>query len=172
MNEIEKKYLVQALPDVSEYESTNISQGYLSIEPNEIRIRMMGDECFLTEKGDGTLVRPEKETPISIDAFGILYGMVKGNMIEKTRVFVPVEQGYTAELDIYHGFLEGLLTVEVEFPSEQAAEEFIPPIWFGEDVTSDKRFKNKSLATKFTSLEELTSKKDVKKRTLETPNKD
>ncbi len=172
MNEIEKKYLVQALPDVSEYESTNISQGYLSIEPNEIRIRMMGDECFLTEKGDGTLVRPEKETPISIDAFGILYGMVKGNMIEKTRVFVPVEQGYTAELDIYHGFLDGLLTVEVEFPSEQAAEEFIPPIWFGEDVTNDKRFKNKSLATKFTSLEELTSKKDVKKRTLETPNKD
>lgn len=46
MNEIEKKYLVQALPDISIYESTNISQGYLSIEPNEIRIRMMGMSAF------------------------------------------------------------------------------------------------------------------------------
>lgn len=171
MNEIEKKYLVQALPDISIYESTNISQGYLSIEPNEIRIRMMGDKCFLTEKGDGTLVRPEKETPISIDAFGILYGMVKGAMIEKTRVFVPIEQGYTAELDIYHGFLEGLLTVEVEFPSEEAALEFIPPIWFGEDITSDKRFKNKSLATSQVNLDELMHKKE-KMRTLENNGKD
>lgn len=92
-------------------------------------------------------------------------------MIEKTRVFVPIEQGYTAELDIYHGFLEGLLTVEVEFPSEEAALEFIPPIWFGEDITSDKRFKNKSLATSQVNLDELMHKKE-KIRTLENNGKD
>ena len=51
-----------------------------------------------------------------------------------------------AELDVYHGELTGLVTVEVEFSSLEEAESFSPPAWFGEDITEDKRYKNKNLA--------------------------
>jgi CYTH domain-containing protein len=35
---------------------------------------------------------------------------------------------------------------EVEFSSIEAAESFIPPEWFREEITHDKSFKNQSLA--------------------------
>jgi len=36
--------------------------------------------------------------------------------------------------------------VEVEFPSEEEAEAFEAPDWFGQDVSLDVRFKNAALA--------------------------
>ena len=48
----------------------------------------------------------------------------------------------------------------------EEAKKFIPPIWFGNDITNDKRFKNKNLARSFTSLNELLDK-NTKKKTLE-----
>lgn len=165
MLEIEKKYLVSYLPKTDGLKQVNVNQGYLNMIP-EVRIRMMDDEYFLTSKGDGTLIREEAETQISFDAFKILYSMVKGQLIEKTRVYVPIPQGYTAELDIYHGAFEGLMTVEVEFPREEDVQEFIPPIWFGDDITEDMRFKNKNLAMSFSTLDELLNKPQ-KKKTLE-----
>jgi CYTH domain-containing protein len=38
------------------------------------------------------------------------------------------------------------MLVEVEFPSEAAARAFVPPDWFGEDVTGDRRYRNRTLA--------------------------
>ncbi|NLP34951.1 MAG: adenylate cyclase, partial [Clostridiales bacterium] len=35
-----------------------------------------------------------------------------------------------------------LIFAEVEFPDEKAADEFIPPEWFGKDLSNDKRFSN------------------------------
>lgn len=164
MKEIEKKYLVEFLPDLSNFNSCQVSQGYLSFDP-EVRIRMMNDECFLTRKGDGALSRDEDEESITLEVFKILYDLVQGNLIDKTRVFIPIEEGYTAELDIYHGELDGLLTVEVEFPSEEEAEKFIPPIWFGNDITNDKRFKNKKLARESINVCELLTT-DCKKKKI------
>ena len=54
--------------------------------------------------------------------------------------------GLVIELDVYTGDLEGLVVAEVEFDSEEAAEAFAPPEWFGEDVTDDVRYKNQRLA--------------------------
>jgi adenylate cyclase len=34
----------------------------------------------------------------------------------------------------------------VEFASTQAAKSFVPPAWFGEEVTEDSRYNNVSLA--------------------------
>jgi CYTH domain-containing protein len=52
-----------------------------------------------------------------------------------------------AELDLFHGVHEGLRLVEVEFPSAEAANAFVPPAWFGEDVSSDPRYRNSYLAS-------------------------
>jgi adenylate cyclase len=50
------------------------------------------------------------------------------------------------ELDAYQDGLRGLVMAEVEFDSEAAAYSFTPPSWFGREVTTDKRYRNQSLA--------------------------
>lgn len=59
---------------------------------------------------------------------------------------IPIENDLIAELDIYSNQLEGLSTVEVEFPSLEVATNFQAPEWFGIDITSNKSYKNKNLA--------------------------
>jgi hypothetical protein len=38
------------------------------------------------------------------------------------------------------------MLAEVEFPSEQAADEFEPPAWLGRELTDDARFSSHRLA--------------------------
>lgn len=38
------------------------------------------------------------------------------------------------------------MTVEVEFESLSKAKSFVPPVWFGTEVTSDNRYGNFRLA--------------------------
>ena len=52
------------------------------------------------------------------------------------------------EIDIFLGALYGLKICEVEFSTEEEAKSFVPPVWFGAEVTNDSRFKNKNLALK------------------------
>ncbi|HNS59165.1 MAG TPA: adenylate cyclase, partial [Nitrosomonas europaea] len=66
--------------------------------------------------------------------------------VEKTRYSGKLPDGQLFELDVFAGHLSPLMLVEVEFLSEDAAQAFIPPPWFGEEVTEDKRYKNKALA--------------------------
>lgn len=146
MNEIEKKFLVKSLPDLSQYPYTEIQQGYISCQP-EIRIRQKDNQFFLTQKGEGTLIRSELETELTNVAYQILSTLIVGRLIEKQRYTIPLPDGNIAELDIYKGDLNGFVTVEVEFPTEIASQNFVSPEWFGSDITEDKRYKNKNLAT-------------------------
>ena len=57
-------------------------------------------------------------------------------------------------MDIFKDYLEGLRMVEVEFDNEDQALNFVPPEWFGKDVSDDHRFRNVNLAS-IDSLEEL-----------------
>jgi CYTH domain-containing protein len=50
-------------------------------------------------------------------------------------------------LDVYGGELEGLIVAEVEFPHVAAAFDYDQPAWFGTEVTTDDRYKNRRLAT-------------------------
>ena len=52
------------------------------------------------------------------------------------------------ELDVYEGALAGLVTLEVEFASEDAARAWTPPPWAGRDVTGDKAYANQTLAVR------------------------
>ena len=45
------------------------------------------------------------------------------------------------ELDIYNN-INNLITVEVEFLNKKEADDFIPPDWFGCEITNIKEFKN------------------------------
>ena len=67
--------------------------------------------------------------------------------MRKVRHFVPLGEGLRAEVDVYAGELDGLRTAEVEFDSRADADRFEPPAWFGEELTGDERYANRSLAT-------------------------
>jgi CYTH domain-containing protein len=62
--EIERKFLVESLPDTSGCAKREIEQGYISRDP-EIRIRRKGDKYYITFKGQGDLSRAETEISIS-----------------------------------------------------------------------------------------------------------
>ena len=142
--EIERKFLVSAIPDLNGLKYDEIKQGYFSITP-EKRVRKKGNTYILTEKGEGDLIREEKEEIISEEYGEELFKKSKTFIIEKTRYYIPYGE-YTIELDIYSGKHRGLIVAEVEFPSVEKANEFIPPEWFGEDITRDKSYKNMMLA--------------------------
>ena len=142
--EIERKFLVKEIPDLNSVKYDEIRQGYFSIAP-EKRVRQKGNAYYLTEKGEGDMIREEKETEIDKKTAEELFALSKTYIIEKTRYYIPYGE-YTIELDVYEGRHEGLVVAEVEFPSEQAALDFVPPQWFGQDITYDKSYKNMMLA--------------------------
>lgn len=144
--EIERKFLVKTLPKhLEQYKQKQITQGYLCTNP-VVRIRRSNDAYILTYKGRGKMVREEHEFPLNEQAFLHMCKKIDGILIEKTRYLIPLEDGHTAELDIFHGALEPLTLVEVEFSSVQEAETFLAPDWFGADVTNEKKYHNSNLA--------------------------
>ena len=92
------------------------------------------------------MVRIEEELSIDERRFESLWPLTGERRVSKTRHLIPLESGLTAELDVYAGADDGLLTVEIEFPSVEASEAFAPPEWLGRDVTGDGRFANQALA--------------------------
>ena len=144
--EIERKFLTKHIPfDITVYPCKQLSQAYISFSPT-IRIRQSDDAYILTVKGKGHLAREEFELPLIKADYDKLFEKTEGTPVVKKRYLVPVEGGYTAEVDVYEEELEGLMTTEVEFPSLEAAEGFMAPDWFGRDVSEEKAYKNTSLS--------------------------
>lgn len=144
--EIERKFLIKTLPKhLERYEKKQITQGYLCTNP-VVRIRQSNDAYFLTYKGRGKMVREEHEFPLDAKAFGHMCSKIDGILIEKTRYLIPLEDGHMAELDIFQGKLAPLQLVEVEFSSVEEADCFLPPDWFGEEVTHAEKYHNSNLA--------------------------
>lgn len=146
--EIERKFLIRSFPDLSGVARKVIRQGYVSNseDQSEVRLRQANDSYFLTVKTGAGLTRGEYETKLTEEQFSLLWPATEGRRVEKTRYTALLSDGLTYELDIFDGHLRPLACVEVEFANEAAAHAFQAPDWFGEDVTEDKRFKNKALA--------------------------
>ena len=142
--EIERKFTIKELPDLSKYPYKKITQAYLNTDP-VIRIRRENDEYVLTYKGKGLLAREEYNLPLNKESFEHLLLKADGLVISKTRYLIPYES-YTIELDVFEGDLAPLIMAEVEFDSEDEAYAFIPPSWFDQDVTQDKRYHNSNLS--------------------------
>lgn len=154
--EIERKWLVERerIPyDLAEYASYAIEQAYVSFSPT-IRIRKIngGEQYVLTVKthpenlAHPGLQREEVEVPLSAAEYAALLQKTAGNVVSKTRYVVPLENGWKQEIDIFHGALDGLVCMEIEFPDTDSAEKYPDPAWVTADVTYDFRYKNSSLA--------------------------
>ena len=146
MPEIERKFLVGELPaEARDGSAERIRQGYLNLEPAEVRIRSRsGRSHELTVKSTGGLSRAEVNVPLTPEQFDELWQLVQRS-IEKERTVLELA-GQTVEVDVYAGKLAGLVVAEVEFGSESEAHAFTPPSWFGLEITSDARYRNAALA--------------------------
>ncbi|SHK42011.1 CYTH domain-containing protein [Hespellia stercorisuis] len=144
--EIERKYLVNEIPfDLTPYLCRHIEQGYLSTEP-VVRIRQDNDNFELTYKSRGLMVREEYNLPLTKESYLHLRTKIDGRLITKDRYVIPMENGLKIEFDVFLGDLAPLLLAEVEFPDEDTANAFLPPAWFGEDVTFSSRYHNSTLS--------------------------
>ena len=146
--EIERKFLpdLNSLPfNPEDYPCRKIEQGYLCTSP-VVRIRRDNDDYFLTYKSKGLMVREEYNLPLTAEAYAHLRAKADGRIITKTRYVIPLENGLTLELDIFHGDLAPLILAEIEFPDEQSARAYQPPRWLGEDVTFSTEYHNSTLS--------------------------
>ena len=148
--EIERKYSINKLPDdIKISQVIDIEQSYIYKDNNTlIRIRKIEDRVqrkiqyiyTLKTKGDTTQQNDnisskyEIENTISKEEYEELIVRKISNTILKTRIIAPIEQNLNVEIDIYHDYLDGLLTAEVEFPNELVASEFKKPNWLGEEI--------------------------------------
>lgn len=144
--EIERKYLIEQLPPhLEKYPCRIIEQGYLNTEP-VVRIRRADDVYTLTYKGSGFMVREEYNLPLTAEAFAHLKEKIDGRLIKKRRYLIPLDDTLTIELDVFEEDLAPLVLAEVEFETEDAANAFVPPEWFGEDVTFLTDYHNSTLS--------------------------
>ena len=147
--EIERKFLSPRLPEhLEEYPSKRLEQAYLCTDP-ALRVRRAGEEYILTCKGRGLMVRQELEMPLSRESYEHLLSKADGTVIRKERFFLPLGR-YTVELDRFEAPFAPLVMAEVEFPSVEEAESFLPPDWFGREVTEDPAYQNSSLSKRGT----------------------
>ena len=142
--EIERKFTIKELPDLSDYDYHIMEQGYLNTDP-VVRVRKEDDEYYLTYKGKGLLAREEYNLPLNKEAYYHLVEKSDGIIIRKKRYLIPFGK-YTIELDVFAAPYENLIIAEVEFDSEEEANTFQPPEWFDQDVTMDRKYHNSNLS--------------------------
>lgn len=154
--EIERKFLLAESPErLAEQgilrirSERRIEQTYLALdEAQEIRVRRITDpaagsvEYTHTFKRGNGLSREEVEVSISEAIYTQLVNAFGRVPLTKTRLTADWD-GRTIEIDIYDQ-LE-LTVLEIEFASEEEAIGFSPPDWFGQDISSDRRYSNKTV---------------------------
>lgn len=143
--ERERKFLVKRELIPEPEKSTPIIQAYLSTHPKRtVRIRLAGDQAFLTIKGCMTgISRPEFEYPIPAADAKELLALAVHKPVEKIRREIHVA-GKKWEIDFFEGANKGLVLAEIELGSED--EDFELPVWADKEVTGDWRYHNSQLA--------------------------
>lgn len=151
--EIERKYTIKELPaNLDSYPCHLIEQAYLNTKP-VVRIRKEDDDYYLTYKGSGMMAREEYNLPLNEESYYHLREKADGIVITKKRYVLPLtdfqpdnQDNLFIELDIFEGKLAPLIIAEIEFPTEEMANSFIPPEIFAEDVTFDPKYHNSNLS--------------------------
>lgn len=142
--EIERKFLIDRFPDgLSLHFRGRVEQSYLCTSP-EVRVRRVtpcaetpGEvSCKLCIKSEGSLVREEIETPITSGQFDAISAMTGREPITKDFRVYELGGGLRLEVSLVdEGKPTSFMYAEVEFPSVEAAEAFVPPAYLGRELT-------------------------------------
>ena len=143
MEELELTYLAKKLPNgLKNDRSKDMLDIYIhsSDKHPNLRIRKIGERLEITKKqpikeGDASH-QLETTIPLTKEEYAELNAL-KGKRVEKTRYYYE-EGGVQYEIDVFHGSLEGLVLVDVEFDSLEKQKVFVAPSWCLADVTQEK----------------------------------
>jgi adenylate cyclase len=142
--EIERKFLVNGDNWRQLGEGSLYRQGYIASQGATVRVRIAGNQGYLTIKGPTVnFSRSEFEYPIPLaDAEEMLDTLCDRPLIEKTRYKIEWA-GLVWEVDEFAGANQGLILAEVELTDE--AQQVEIPNWIGTEVTGDVRYYNSYL---------------------------
>ena len=164
--EIERKYLLNTMPDFPDSDVLSVStfeQGYIPGSQIAERLRMSsaeGEQRFTrTVKLGHGIKRLEFEEEIDASLYEQLWPATSGQRIRKERTVI-LSDGLTWELD---RFLDrSLYLAEVELPSEET--HVVLPTWLAacciREVTHEKNFTNWALANQSGTLADKTETVD------------
>jgi adenylate cyclase len=143
--EIERKFLVKGEAWCTLGTGFVYRQGYIATGARTVRVRVVGEQGYLTIKGPTIgVARAEYEYAIPVEhALEMLQFLCDRPLIEKIRYRIPWA-GLLWEIDEFAGENQGLIMAEVELHEANQPIEF--PNWIGEEVTHDPRYYNSSLA--------------------------
>ncbi len=134
-NEIERKFLIKALPDLSQKEKVSYERYYLFDKDGvELRVQKKGDKFELERKVHiSDTERTREKLEISEGEFNLLKTLSSKVII---RDSYEISKSPDVTVKVYHGQYEGLVRAEVEFESTEELEKFQAPSWFGTEITS------------------------------------
>lgn len=145
--EIERKYLIKDYNFVNDIKKNNlfdlIYQGYIFLEEGKhLRIRLTNAHTAeLGLKYTENFVRTEYEYEIPFKEGEDIHNKCEHKLQKKRIKFNIGSLKY--DLDIYPNKLE---IIEIEFETEELANNFIKPEWLGKEITSNKKYSNIYLA--------------------------
>lgn len=145
MIEREKRWKLKdtsTIPTDKIIDQFTIEQTYANFKP-DLRIRKIirqdkeeFSHCakYFIEDGD----REEVEQKISKERFERIFKSINKKPVIKERTIIDIGEGFHAEID---NFLDtGDIVVEVEFKTKEQKDNFSPPLWFGQEIKSNKSF--------------------------------
>ncbi|MBI4020728.1 MAG: hypothetical protein HY369_00630 [Candidatus Aenigmarchaeota archaeon] len=141
MLELERTFLAKSLPPgLERCRSAEIIDLYVPRDGHAVlRIRQFGDRFEITKKmplQQADRSRQEEQTiPLTGAEFAAL-STATGKRVHKIRHFYPWAGGI-AEIDVFQGPLQGLVLVDVEFPSDREKAAFRMPDFCLADVTQE-----------------------------------
>ncbi len=134
-NEIERKFFVNELPDLSKLEPLHYERYYLeNSNGKEVRISKVNETYIYEEKlGISKLERTTSKKEISEIEFNKLKQQQASEGL--IRDSYQLSNNPDISIKIYNGRFNGLIRAEVEFNSEEDAVSFVPLEWMGEEMT-------------------------------------
>lgn len=154
--EIERKFLVKGDDwRVAVEKTLHLKDGLVAASPYaKVRVRVCNDAASITVKSQAKgPERQEYEYQIAVPDAVEMINTLCGNMVlEKHRHLISYE-GFQWVVDEYIGLLAGIVIAEIELDSVDTR---LPlPVWVGEEVTADPRYKKRNML-----LDRLAAKSD------------
>lgn len=134
--EIERKFLIKELPDLSPKEPIRYERYFIKIENGlEERVQKKGDKYeYEIRKTISDIQRTKEKRSITEEEFIEFKKGKENEGIIRDSYLISEKPNIT--IKIYRGRFEGLIRAEVEFNSEEEARDYKPESWMGSEITT------------------------------------
>ena len=133
-NEIERKFLIKRMPDLSNFESVIYERYYIyRSDIVEMRVQKKGEKFEIERKEMVSGLSAEKTKLVISEPEFEKLKQLGSEAILREGFFISSKPDVS--IKIYHGKHEGLKKIEVEFGSEDEARAFQIPDWYGAEIT-------------------------------------